>query len=447
MADKVLMAKNKFLAVVILAVLLAMPAPVWAVGSAGFENASYSAKTLSQANAVVARPQDGSTILFNPAGIGELPGIQTNLGIQALDWRIFHRDNGTGDFTQNDFKIIPIPSAYLTVNPGKGFLDDRLAAGIALNSPFGLSSSFPVGSVAKFAGIKNDLKMVASTAAASVKITDWLRLGGGATYYNIYKYRQTFNYPNTFILGGLPSPDGKATTDADGWGWGWNSGLLIKPFRHHRLGMSYRSRANVKVDGQVQIEDIVLAVAQGFPTSDPFFMTGIHSDIGIPANLTLGYAYEPSPKWSAEMDVGLTFWNAFKDQDYAFDQPTALLRALGTVPRDYDTTWNFHFGGKRQLNKKWDVMGGFAFYEAASPKKHVDNFLPDANRYLWTMGTTYHWTRSIDLDFNYFFMLFGSRHISNPEQAARTGDNIDGRFTSIIHGPMFSFNYKFDLAE
>ena len=160
MADKSSMAKTKFLLSLSLAILLAAPAPLWAVGSSGFENASYSAKTLSQANAVVARPQDGSTILFNPAGIGELEGVQTNLGLQALDWRIFHRDDGTGDFTQNDFKIIPIPSAYLTVTPGKGFLNDRLAAGIAANSPFGLSSSFPVGSVAKYAGIKNDLKML-----------------------------------------------------------------------------------------------------------------------------------------------------------------------------------------------------------------------------------------------------------------------------------------------
>src|SRR3989338_1518418 len=117
---------------------LSFSQPVFAVGSAGFENASYSAKTLGQGNAVVARPQDPSTMTFNPAGLVELPGIQTNAGLQQLDWRIFHRNQVTGDHNQNEMKLLLIPTAYLSANPGE-LVNDRVAFGLGVNSPFGLS--------------------------------------------------------------------------------------------------------------------------------------------------------------------------------------------------------------------------------------------------------------------------------------------------------------------
>ena len=66
---------------------------VYAVGSSGFENASYSAKNLGQANATVARAQDPSTALSNPAGLLDLQGVQTSVGLQQLDLRIFHTNN------------------------------------------------------------------------------------------------------------------------------------------------------------------------------------------------------------------------------------------------------------------------------------------------------------------------------------------------------------------
>ncbi len=444
MADRSRMIKKKiFLPFFLTALCLIQPRQLWAVGSAGFENASYSAKTLSQADAVTARPQDGSTILFNPAGIGELKGIQTNLGAQVLDWRIFQRSSVTGKFSENEFKPIPLPSFYLTVNPGK-LLNDRFAFGVAVNSPFGLSNKFPSISVARYAGYKNSLKMFATTLAGSIRLFKNFRIGAGATHYHMFDYGQTFNYPNSHILGGIPAADGKAYTETTGGGWGWDMGLLYKPAKKHRLGLNYRSSADIQVHGRAVIEDLVLGSAQGFSTF-PHFQTGAHSDVPIPASLTFGYAYEPSAKWSVESDLGLTFWNIFTDQDFEFVQPNAVLRSLGTIPRNYHNTWNIQLGGKYKFRDNVDLMSGFFFYEAAAPKNHVDNFLPDANRYGWTLGFTYRITPRMTVDFNYLFILFGTRNISNPAQLAKSGDNIDGRYTSIIHGPMVSFTYQFDF--
>ena len=163
------------------------PQLAWAVGSSGFENASYSAKTLGQANAVVARPQDPSTVLFNPAGIVELPGIQVSSGLQGLHWGIFHQNNVTGNEAKNRFKIIPLPSFWLTVNPGD-FLDDRFAFGVGVNSPFGLENHWRAENPFAENGYSNRLKMMATTIAGSLRLTDWLDVGAGAINYWVFDY-------------------------------------------------------------------------------------------------------------------------------------------------------------------------------------------------------------------------------------------------------------------
>ena len=417
--------------------------PVYAVGSSGFENASFSAKTLGQANAVVARPQDPSTISFNPAGLVELPGIETNIGLEGLDLRIFHRDQVTGDHNQNNGKLLLIPSFYLTANPGE-LLDNRFAMGVAVNSPFGLTTSFPSIGMGRYTGYKNYLKMAATTVSGALRLTDKLSIGAGATNYWAYKYGQILNYPNANILGIPGTPDGKAVLETDGFGWGWNLGILARPHPKHRLGFSFRSKADVDVHGHVRIDDLVGGAAQGYDTF-PHFQSGAHSQIHLPQNFTFAYAYEPSEKWAAEFDLGLTGWDIFKDQDYEFDRNNATLRGLGTIPRDYHMTWSFNFGGHRQINERFDLLGGFFFYEGAAPKKHFDNFLPDTDRYGWTFGTSYKLSDRATIDLTYLFILYATRHISNPQIPAKGGDNIDGRYTSILHGGFVALRYQLDF--
>jgi long-chain fatty acid transport protein len=349
----------------------------------------------------------------------------------------------TGDHNQNNNKLLVIPALSVSANPGK-LLNDRLAFGLAVNAPFGLTTSFPSIGMGRYTGWKNYLKMVGTTMAGAVKLHEKLSVGAGATNYWAYKYGQYLNYPNANILGIPGTPDGRAWIDSNGYGWGWNFGILAKPHPKHRFGFSFRSKADVNVHGQVKIDDLVLGLAQGYDTA-PHFVSGAHSQLHLPQNFTWGYAYVPSNKWAVEFDFALTGWSIFKDQDYEFDRNNATLRALGTIPRDYSDTFSFNMGGHYQANKKTDLQAGFFFYEAAAPKNHFDNFLPDANRFGWTWGTSYQITDWLRLDAAYLFILYATRHISNPQIPAKGGENIDGRYTSILHGAFLSFNCEFDF--
>ncbi len=420
----------------------------WALGSSGFENASYSAESIAQGNAVVARPDDPDAVVFNPAGLPDLKGVQFSGSLAGINTFTFFTSKATGDHEKNVPQLVLFPTLYVTANPGK-LLDDRVGIGVGMTSPFGLANRYPsIGNIAQYVGYHNSLRMVALTIAGGVKIFDKLSVGAGAVDYITYKYDQIFNFPNSFLLSGvIPGntfPDGLARTDTDGYGWGWILSALAKPTKKHRLGFYYRSRATVDVDGNLKIENINPLLGGTFPTT-PNFQTGVHSEIPLPSNLTFAYAYVPSDKWAIEFDLGYTRWSVFKDQDFAFDQPNAILLALGRIPKDFNDSWSFNLGGHYQFNKKLDLMGGAFFYTAAEPKDHFTAVIPDANRLGGTFGFRYNITEKASLDLAYAAIYYLRRQISNPTVQNNTGLSIDGRYTSFLQEFMVTFTYRFDL--
>src|SRR3989304_112442 len=122
----------------------------WAVGSSGFENASYSARSIAQANAVVARPDEPDAVVFNPAGLPDLKGIQLSGSCAGINTFTFFTSKATGDHEQNVPQLVLVPAAYLTVNPGK-LLGNRFGFGVGVTSPFGLSNKYDsIGNLAQY---------------------------------------------------------------------------------------------------------------------------------------------------------------------------------------------------------------------------------------------------------------------------------------------------------
>jgi len=192
-----------------------------------------------------------------------------------------------------------------------------------------------------------------------------------------------------------------------------------------------------------RVEGLILGALQGFDT-EPFWESGIHSDVQLPANLTVGYAYVPSDKWAAEVDLGWTMWSVFADQNIVFDRPNATANALGTIPRNFHNSYSLNIGGHYRLNPKMDLLGGVFLYSDAAPTDTFDVVIPDSNRYATTFGMTYSITDKLDYTLTYLAILFERRSISNPGVLAKTGQSVDGEYLTFVHGIMTGFTYRFD---
>lgn len=432
---------KKLLACLLLFSLLLTPELAYAVGSGAFENASFSAKAIGQANAVVAQADEAAAISYNPAGITQLKGLQLQTSQDFIGVSTFYKGNNN-DTTQSGGTLSYVPTAYMTFNPGR-LLNDRLVLGIGTDSPFGLSNKYDSSHpVAHYIGYENAIKMFTVKPVVALKLTDKISIGGGPVLYRVFDVSTKFAYPNS--LTGFALPDGTLRANLNGNTWGWQFGVLAKPTEKHQVGFYFRSPANVRLHGRVRVENGGNGSLGLGPRN---IETGAHAEMALPLNMTWAYAYKPTKKLTLEADFGYTRWSIHR-RLYIGTDPTnavddAILPALGNQDKDYSDGYSLHMGTNYQATPKWNVMGGMLFYWASIPADHWNVAIPDSNRLGFTAGTGYDITSWLKFEMAYLASFNLRRKIDNGALDA-LGQTMDGRYFSYIHGIYLTLTYKWE---
>ncbi|MCB9800034.1 MAG: outer membrane protein transport protein [Candidatus Omnitrophica bacterium] len=415
----------------------------YAVGSGAFENASFSAQSLGQGGTGVGDPNEPAAISYNPAGLTDLPGIQVQSHTSLISLFTFIDGTNTGS-TRSSGTLNVVPTAYLTVNPGQT-LNNRLAFGVGMDSPFGFSDKYDSNHQAvRYTGWRNWLKMYAIKPTVAFKITDWLSFGGGPMYYRIFDFGSVLAYPNSLIFG-AGTPDGQLRANLSGNSWGWHMGTLIKLNEKNRLGFYFRSPVDVLVKGLVKVEN---------STSGGNFETGAHAKVNLPLNFTVGYSYHPTPRTSYKVDFGFTRWSSFNrlyinaDPVNAFDD--IILSAIGNTPglgttadKDYRNGFSLHLGATHKVTDRLTLRGGGWYYWTPIPKNHFTPGVPDSNRLTFSLGLGYELTKNLVFDLSYYNSFFFRRHIDN-DISNLVGGDVDGKYTSYLQAVSASITYKWD---
>lgn len=409
---------------------LTLPSLAFAVGSTGFENATFSSYAISQSNAVTARPEEEpAAISYNPAGIADLKGVQvqTNGGFISVLTHLSHAGDGTKhSSTRSSGTVNLVPTGYFTFNPGE-ILDNRLTLGIGSDSPFGLSNKWDANHPAvRYSGWRNWLKMYTLKPTAAIKVTDWLSIGGGPMNYRIFDWGAIQAYPNVLRGGGA---DGQVRLNLSGADWGWHVGVLLKPHSKHQLGYYFRSPVKVHTRGRIKVERS--AFSGGFET-------GGYADLDFPMNMTWAYAFLPTEKLSLEADLGYTRWSTYKRLDILFTDrlnvnDEAILTAIGTGnAKDYRDTLSIQLGGSYRLNPKVLLSAGSLFYTRAVPKHHYIPAVADGNRLAFSLGMGYQVSKALRVEAAYMNML-GLKTGVNNEIGEAIGGTGDGKYFSVYN--------------
>jgi long-chain fatty acid transport protein len=418
--------------------LLAFPKALFAVGSAGFENATFSAKSLAQSNAVTAQADEPAAISYNPAGIVDLPGIQMQSNAAFISAFTYHNNPSTGVHTKSTGTINFIPTGYITINPGC-LLNDRVAIGIGSDSPFGLSKKYNSASpIARYTGYDNWLKMYTIKPVVAFKIADWLSVGGGPVYYRIFDFGGVLAYPN--VLLGAPFPDGQVRLNLSGNTWGWQMGALLKPHKKHQFGFYFRSPVTVRTRGLIKVENATIGGN---------FETGGNAKMDLPLNFTWAYAFKPTDRTTIEADLGFTRWSAHKrlyiNADPVNAADDAILAASGKADKDYRGGFLIALGANHTFKNKLTVMGGIDFRWAAVPKDHFIPSVPDSNRLSFGLGVSYALAKYLDVSLAYYNSFFLRRTVNN-SIGESIGMSVDGKYFSYLQDVVFGVTLKWDDA-
>ena len=401
---------KKALSAGLMAALISLtPSSAFAVGSGGFENASFSAKQLGTGAAVTATPDEPAAISYNPAGIADLPGVQVQGDANFISMMTFKENKDTGN-SRSTGTLHLVPTGYVTINPGKIF-QNKLGLGFGMDSPFGLSTKYKSNDpAAQYTGYSNYLKMYALKPTIAYKITDNISIGGGPMWYRAYDFGGVQAYPSVY---GGGSTNGQVRLNSAGNRWGWQMGALIKLTEKHRFGYYFRSPVVLNMSGQGKVENSTAGTGLNHA-----FETGIHTKLSLPMNMTWAYAYQPTAKTHYEADFTWSHWSTHERLYWVVDPvanagDNAVMNAIRNANKDYRDSFGIQLGASHKLTKKLTLRGGSWFYWTPIPNKSFIPAVPDANHLAVSIGAGYEINKYLTTDLCYYNSFYFTRNVSN----------------------------------
>ena len=457
----------RLLALILTFGVAALPVPVFASGFQLFEqNASGLGNAFAGQAAGV---KDASAIHFNPAALTRVKGWNVVVSVEPIGLSNKFSDTGStvpsagpyvfpvplGNEGDDAGGWIPVPNGYFS-----GQVTERMWLGVGVNIPFGLETDWDPAWMGRFHATKSKVQALTVTPTIAFQLSDTLSIGGGAAWqelkadfnsgvaYGGLSYAGTAQavavYPPAVQQAALAAvnaqlgPQGQSLEGAglisgDSKAWGWNAGALLKLGEQAHLGVSYRSKIEHDVTGDVTFE--------GAPT---FSLPGSLAPIGVALNakfangpvkttITLPDTWSVAAAWENDKvevlaDWTWTGWSTL--QTLAIDREDGS--ALSSVPLMFEDTWRVGLGMNYRLNDAWKLRLGMAYDNAPVQDEFRTPRLPDSNR-VWAAGG-FEWKLSekarVDVGYAHIFI---DESTSNLENISATGTPVGalvGDYTS-----------------
>ncbi len=389
-------------------------------------------KALGMGHTGVAMTDSSEVVFFNPAGMSRLESdTDISAGITLIDSVGKYQNEGTSTTAKTDNPIGTPVSLYYSKK-----YNDQIAYGLGIYTPYGNTVKWKKDWAGSHLINEITLKTIYVQPTISYSIDDKYSIGFGINYVN---GSVEFNRNLTTSLVDANGDRSNVTINADSISsWGYNVGFLAQPIDKLSVGISYRSKVTMKARG----ED---AKFKSIPTSMQATYTNgkFDADLVLPAELTLGIAYDITPATTIAFDINRTYWSAYKSLDIDF--------ANEAIPdssnaRNYKDVNIYRLGVQHALRSNLTIRGGVYVDDSPIRDGYFAPETPRNDSVGFTAGLTYEVIKNLDLDFSYLYLRFeefdGSYdHIID----SNTGNtsSFGGEYKSTVHAFGFGLNYRY----
>jgi len=360
-----------------------------AAQAGGYRAALQGQKALGMGHTGVAMTDSAESIFFNPGAITQLEAEMDIVGgITLLQSATLYRNDETGTTIETDNPLGTPINAYLAQK-----LSEDLSWGLGIYTPYGNKVEWP---------------------------TDW----AGSHLVNYIEFQAIYIQPTigyqlnestsigigpTLVLGSVEFNRNLSTSlrDANGrsnvtieaqnvTAWGFNIGLLHEINESTRFGVSYRSEVIVEARGEEANFDNIPTALQGQFADGKF-----DADLPLPAEFTIGVAYDYSDRLTLAFDVNRTFWDVYEELVIEFDNGIT-----STNPRNYENSSIVRFGAQYRYDDKLTLRAGIYFDESPVPDGAFAPETPRNDAIGYTAGATYHASKNLELDVAVLILTF-----------------------------------------
>jgi long-chain fatty acid transport protein len=425
---------------------------------------------ISRAFANTSAPcDDASTIYWNPGAISKTRGLSVLAGAAVIPLK--------GDFTQDttfqrydaDIPTAVVPHVFANYRTS-----GRLAYGVGVYVPYGLTSQWRDDFPGRFAAQKASLQSIYFQPNVAFQLTEGWSVGIGPVIgrssvelvqaIDLSQQRTSANGP-TFGQLGIPKRTefARATLKGDAMGYGVNVGFHGRLTPTWEVGGRFLSQVDFKyddADATFEARPTGLTLAANNPLNAPagtpvdallsgqFTGTGaltaqkVQTRIMHPAQVQVGFGYTGFPNTTLTVDYAWVGWRSFKELPVDF-QGGATDRVL---LENYNNTSSLRIGGDYRFTNGAAVRAGFAAAASAAPDVTVTPLLPEQDRSYGSIGGEYPITSRISVDGAYMRIHTPGRRgrLDERTSASQTAEQLNNGSYS-LRANIFSLSLKASL--
>jgi long-chain fatty acid transport protein len=343
---------------------------------------------------------DASTVYGNPAGMSYL-GEQVSGGM-ALISASSDISNTSSNFSgSNDGDMVPltaIPFGYY-VKP----LDEHWHFGIGVFAPFGLATEYEHDYQGRGFAKDSDLSVVSIQPTLSYKLNEQWSFGAGLSA----------NYADGTLSSTVnPAPsifrDGEYKVSGNDWGYGYNLGVMFQASDSTRLGLSYKSKVDYTLEGDVKNTDIANGIIKAGKYDGSL-------DLTTPESVDFSITHQFDSRWTGYAGSTWTRWSRFKE--VVIDSPnngSPIFTQVSEAENWHDTV-SYAAGLSYQLNPQWVLRTGLAFDPTPSNNTDRSPRIPSGDRYVFALGAGYSPTANLTIDLAYVYLQEEEVSVDNSE--------------------------------
>ena len=388
---------------------------------------STNAVALGAAN-IAHNHENADAAYYNPAKMvfmqdkNNLEVDVTYIGLEKVKYK--GTVGGTATNESSESEDFYVPTLHY-VSPVLGENGARI--GVSIVAPGGLSKQWKT-EPAKTSAEEFTLETLEINPTVAIQINDQLGFAFGFRMIRTHGIVKSSGITNITALGGL----GRAARDmtGDSTDFGYNLALAYNPNSNLELGLTYRSKVNLGVEGNANLATTYLG---GSLYSGPASVT-----IPLPASLNAAVAYTFSSNTTVEFAYEKTFWSAYKTLDFNYNgtEGLALGAIFGTpLPKNWTDTNTFRIGLTQELTNL-TLMAGYVYDNSPVPNGTIGFELPDSDSQALSLGGRYKINESVDVGLSTLYSMHKSRTVNN---GSLNGEFSDGNVLIISAG----LGYKF----
>ncbi|HDM8055674.1 outer membrane protein transport protein [Vibrio harveyi] len=411
--------------------------------AAGFQLAEYSATGLGRAYAGEAAMADNASAQWrNPAMLTYLEGTQVSVGAIYVNPNIDVEGNvnfygkdipaSSDDFAHDAI----IPNFYLSHQ-----YNEKFALGLAFGTNYGMETDLGKDFGASHFGNEASVTTMEANLNAAYKLNDALSIGGGIRYImGEGSFGATAPKNNVVAvhptLGPISVPQGTTLKymEGDDTAWGWQVGTAWQINQDNRIGFTYKSEVDLKLEGYAE------GLGFGLKSRDNGYM-----NLSLPATAELASFHQLTDQLALHASINWTDWSSFEKLE-------AHMETAGTQMvkvENWEDNYRFAVGATYQLQPKLALRTGIAYDTSAVSDKNRTITIPETDRTWLSIGATYDWTKNFSLDAGFTYIIAKdapiteSRGYKSDDKAEDVGGKFVGETTGNVWLIGVQANYKF----